>query len=188
MANIVRSNQTPVGIRIISIFFYVQATLSLLMGFLLIVRSETLFRIWESIMPGMGSAFYNLFFGVFSLFASELLLTTHIGLSISSLSDLTLLVMEGIVFISSGTFLIFVGKDLLKKRKWSRITSIILSCGGVVGSLIFMPHIKGLTMKAGLGAIGVISNLIIFLYLIHQSFKNNSCLAKKRFAWDLRQK
>ena len=162
---IVKREAVPLGMRLVSIFFLIQAYLSLAMGVVWVVRSETLFSVWTSVLPRMGSLFYEVLGGWFSLFSIGVWLSAQIYLSVPGFGDATFSTLEGISFLLLGMFLIFVVRGLLRGGKWAHVGSVIFAAVGVVASVFFFPGSR-LTAGLVLSGMGVIINLCVLCYLL----------------------
>ena len=99
------------------------------------------------------SAGLNIFFGI----------NTLIGiLFISSFFSIGN-ILSSILSLGLGIFLFFVGRGLWKKRKWARITAIIIT---FLGILISIKAIFKLTMPSFITQLNVFSPLNSWVYLV----------------------
>jgi hypothetical protein len=108
------SKDIPVGIKVISILFYVGAVLCFFMGFAMIISSKAM---------------------AISMVAS------HPGVGLESIPQgmlVTLIVIIGILALGAGIFSFFIGKGIWKLKRWARITAIVLSIIGLISVIISM--------------------------------------------------
>ena len=98
----------PVGIKIISVLYYIGTALELLFGILLLVGAGTI----ASKIPFFGAAASGFFSGFF--------------------------IVLGIILIGLAVLSFFVGRGLWKGQKWARIVAIIFAVIGVLFAVLGM--------------------------------------------------
>lgn len=127
------SKNVPTKLRVISILFYVFAVFSFLLGLILLAVGIGGGAYIESI----GSeAFINQILELNPESATEIgaLSSEDIGLFKSML--LVVGIVGGIVTIALGVLYIFVGRGLMRRKKWAWITAIVLVCLGLLRYII----------------------------------------------------
>lgn len=108
--------QIPVGVKIISVLYYISAVFGILVGLLFLVGAGMMSSIADKI-PLLGALFAVLFV----LFV----LSTN-------------LFIGGIILMGLGILGFFVGKGLWKARPWARIVAIIIAALGILMAIISM--------------------------------------------------
>ena len=133
----VGEKKAPIGVKILSILYFVGAFASLVLAILLIIAGAlggtTLFRAAGNI-PG-----YDLIAGFLTVFA----------------------IVAGVIILVLGVLEFFIGRGLWKGRNWARIVAIIFSVLGILGSINSF-----LTEQYTSGGAILAVNLLIFTYLI----------------------
>lgn len=133
--------EIPVGVKIISIVYYIAAAAAVLGSILLFV----------------GSAFIS------SLFANIPLL------NILGAVGVGLFIFLGIVCLIFGVFDFFIARGLWNAKNWARILVIIFSCIGVligIGSIT-----SGFASIVQLAISGLIGGYLIFSKEVREAFK-----------------
>lgn len=135
------TKEIPVGVKVISILYYVTAALAVLGAILLFV----------------GSAFIS------SLFQNIPIL------SIIGAVGSGLFIFIGIVALIYGALDFFIGRGLWNTKSWARILVIIFSCIGVLMGLVSIA--SGFFAIVQLAISGVIGGYLIFSKEVKKAFK-----------------
>ncbi len=110
----------PVGVQVISIWYYVSAAIALVLSILLFT----------------GSAYIGTLFSNIPI------------LSILGAVGAGLLIFAGIVSLLAAVFCFFIGRGLWKTKNWARILVIVFSCLGIFSGLFGLskPSVMGIVM------------------------------------------
>jgi hypothetical protein len=100
------SDKIPLGVKIISILFYIGTVICLVFGLVLVFGSKIMVASLIASNPGVGLE------------------------SIPQGKIVTLIVVLGILFIAASVFAFLIGRGIWRLRKWARITAMILAIIG----------------------------------------------------------
>jgi len=120
------AKEIPIGVKIISIVYYVAAGLALIMAIMLFT----------------GAAYVNSILGSIPL------------INILGILGSGLFVFGGIASLLSGVLSFFIGRGLWKLKNWARIFVIIFACIGVLIGIFSLFSWGAIVMLAVNGAIG----------------------------------
>jgi hypothetical protein len=104
--------QVPVGVKAISILFYIGTILCIILGI-------------------------SMIFGAKAMVTS--LLVSNPGMGLESIPEglmVTLIAVIGVLAIGAGIFSFFIGKGIWKLKRWARITAIVLSIIGFLSTIL----------------------------------------------------
>jgi hypothetical protein len=130
------STTVPVGVKVISILYYIGAALALIFAIIMFVGASFA----AAIFPSLGSA------------------------NMSSMASLgsTLAIVAGVVCIIAAAIDFAIGFFLWKLKKWARIVAIVLGCLSVVGAIINFAMLQFVPGVIGLIIGGFIAGYLLF--------------------------
>jgi lysylphosphatidylglycerol synthetase-like protein (DUF2156 family) len=103
--------EVPLGVKIISILYYIGAVLCLLFGLIIIISSNAMASSLVASNPGLGLE------------------------SIPHGTLITMIIVIGAILIGASIFAFFIGRGIRRLRKWARITAIILAILGLISAI-----------------------------------------------------
>jgi hypothetical protein len=104
--------QIPVGLKAVSILFYIGTILCIVLGISMIFGAKAMVTSLVASNPGIG------------------LESIPEGLMV------TLITVIGILAIGAGVFSFFIGRGIWKLKRWARITAIVLSIIGLLSTIL----------------------------------------------------
>ena len=140
----IMNGQIPIGVKIISILYYIGAVIGIIFGLLFI----------------FGGSFLKA--GSF--------LKSSLGF-IGALGSIFFIVM-GIIFVGLGVLGFFIGRGLWKVKSWARILAIIFACLGVLLAVISMIQGKIVSNIFNLVINLVIGGYLLFSNSVKEAFSS----------------
>jgi len=136
----------PSGVKIVSIFYYIYAVLSVLAGLFAVIA----------------------FFAMGSLLATLLSSMPNAGMLTGVLAGLAIVI--GIVYIGFGVLYFFMGKGIANRQKWAKILAIIFSILGLLSGILglFGEGIFNIVYSL---VVLIISAFIVYTFLINKEGK-----------------
>lgn len=140
-----KKSNIPVGVKIISVFYYIVGILCALFGLMIILSANTIISYLVSTTPELAT--------------------------LNSGALVTVGVIFGILLIGIGILSFFIGKGLWKLRKWARIVVIVFSILGVISAIYNMIVGFQIGQIVRLLVDGIIGGYLLFSEEVKRAFK-----------------
>jgi hypothetical protein len=143
------SSKLPLGVKIISILYYIGVVLCLAFGLIILITSKAMAVSMVASNPGLGLE------------------------SIPSGTLVTLIIIIGVILIGASIFAFFIGRGIWRLRKWARITAIILAILGLISAIFSMIIGFKPTQIISLLIDGFIAGYLLFNKEVKEAFKKS---------------